>query len=141
MVASSSAACSSQAAANLVEPAPSEAVAPPDTSRGARPADELQHADHGWTQAPDDDADDCPLFLMRPPRGENAALSAIAALIDEDEPEPARGRKRGIGDVQVVMALSGLSSDVQADETPAAKRGRGERAPPEPRSASASASS
>ena len=62
--------------------------------------------------------EECPLFLGRLPHGDNAALSAIAALIDEDEAgdagEPVqRGRKRGgTGELQVVMALSGLDDGV-----------------------------
>eukprot|EP00965_Chrysotila_dentata_P248879 6208588-Pleurochrysis_carterae.AAC.1 len=70
-----------------------------------------------------DTLEDCPLFMTNPPKGPNTALSAIAAIIDEDDGKknPLRfsGRKRrvaSLGETQVHMVLSSLETE------PAAKR-------------------
>lgn len=57
------------------------------------------------------DEDDVPLFATRMPSGGmTAGLSAIAALIDEDEAPQGHGRKRkhaSMGEAQVQLALAG----------------------------------
>ena len=70
----------------------------------------------GSNAAAADDEAETPLFMTRPPAAPNAALDALAAIIDEDEggeqsaaDESAaapRRRKRGLGEVQVTLALT-----------------------------------
>lgn len=94
--------------------------------------------------------EDCPLFMTRMPAGENAALDAIAAIIDEDDEDAAAAsqkrecedkepastsdppvpplehrpcrKKRGIGTMQVALALTGLEPSNLGE--PSAKRSR-----------------
>ena len=70
-------------------------------------------------EADAEDEDETPLFMTKPPTKKNAALDALAAIIDDDddvEAAPAaaaaggggRRRKRGIGEVQVTLALTSV---------------------------------
>ena len=71
--------------------------------------------------------EDVPLFMTRAPEGSNSGLQALAAIIDEDEDgdevrAPPKGRrKRGIGEVQVAMALASCEP---ASTSAAPKRSR-----------------
>ena len=65
----------------------------------------------------ENEEDETPLFMTKPPTKKNAALDALAAIIDDDvEAAPAaaaagsggRRRKRGIGEVQVTLALTSV---------------------------------
>lgn len=86
------------------------------------------------------------MFMTRMPAQQNAGLDAIAAMIDDDDeavneaapsaelhaperPVPVRkATKRGLGAMQVAMALSGLEAvgarDDEAEAGHAAKRSR-----------------
>ena len=68
----------------------------------------------------ENEEDETPLFMTKPPTKKNAALDALAAIIDDDddvEAAPAaaaagsggRRRKRGIGEVQVTLALTSVA--------------------------------
>lgn len=78
--------------------------------------------------------EDCPLFMTKMPVRTNAGLDALAAIIDEDDDDAAAGtasdkgaacdppvpplqllqrptrKKRGIGAMQVALALTGLEA-------------------------------
>ena len=74
-----------------------------------RPAMDIGRAilEGGWPPASEEE--DCPLFMTAPPTGgvsQNAALSGLAALVDEDEDDrPAKRRRTSVGEAQVELAL------------------------------------
>ena len=74
-----------------------------------RPAMDIGRAilEGGWPPASEEE--DCPLFMTAPPTGgvsQNAALSGLAALVDEDEDvRPAKRRRTSVGEAQVELAL------------------------------------
>ena len=97
------------------------------STTGSRPMDDAQ-------QEPAQE-EDCPLFMTKMPTRTNAGLDALAAIIDEDDDDAAAGtasdnkgaacdppvpplqllqrptrKKRGIGAMQVALALTGLEA-------------------------------
>lgn len=51
---------------------------------------------------------DAPLFMTRPPPGANSACDALAAIIDDEDGVSGGRRKRGLGEIQVHMALTAV---------------------------------
>jgi len=73
-----------------------------------RPSMETGRAilDGAW---PASEEEECPLFMTAPPAGgvsQNAALSGLAALVDEEDEQPAGKRRRTtVGEAQISLAL------------------------------------
>ena len=73
-----------------------------------RPAMDIGRAILEGAWPPASEEEDCPLFMTAPPTGgvsQNAALSGLAALVDEDDDPPAKRRRTSVGEAQVGLAL------------------------------------
>jgi 2'-phosphotransferase len=91
------------------------AVAAPQDATAGRAASESFSSGPEHLQAEEEET---PLFMSAAPRTANQALDAIAALIDEEEEAktgaPVSGRKRGMGELQVHMALTSCGAAAAA---------------------------
>ena len=73
-----------------------------------RPAMDIGRAILEGDWPPASEEEDCPLFMTAPPTGgvsQNAALSGLAALVDEEDDPPAKRRRTSVGEAQVELAL------------------------------------